>query len=1591
MEGKMFKKTLFNLMLSLLGWTFLAMGSSKDCLILEKDGKIIAENQFFSLLFEPKNGGSITSFLYHGKNLTMKVPGEGILQDLFWEEMSEREFQKKEYKYEILKREPEEVILHLWARGSQGSKQFIEFHKTISIFKDKSIIRVEYEIKNLPHSMTSLTYSPWSHNILGVVGEENTYYFPTTEGIKKVKHNKEKPQGNYWVNNPSRAWSAVISDKGTGVVGICDFRYLKNLYNWFGKDFVTVEWMYGPVTIPCGESFKTTYYFFPFSGLSSIEGATKDIVGTIIPFKDRINLKVVASRSLKATILLRYKILPSEKWQKIKEEKISLLPDKTISLIFPFSFTKQGTYVFNALVKENNQEIGEIETPYVKGKSSGNYTLLPKEKKLFKKEVNYVPFIPTKKVVTPHINWSIPYSKGKVKGLFLVAVTQEREIVELAQRIDLDFVTSTIAFHHYPIGWYPANVLFSKGFKEVEPLLNRDYDFILISGSYNPIGWERIKGRQIYWNYLTKPSREKILKKVKEGSGLIYIYPLKLSGKIEELYRSSHPIKRNHYILLGIPPLPSLNSNKIKVAKYGKGRVLFLEYPGQCLTPFLRTPPEGNYYDYFYSFLGKSILWVSNKEPDVIFSSLSYFSKELKGEIFNKGESARFWIELNILDKQGKKEGEISCKIFLTQGKNSFSLYINTPLKRGKHFLNLFLKDKGNRIVNWATQEIYVERGVGITGIKLNKKIYKEGEKLQGKVSLINRNKEEKSLSLIISWFDAYGRKMEENIFRINLPSVRKKIAGFTVHISKDYDFSFILKNSLSTYNEVLICLKDGEEIIDEAKEIFFIPHREWDDYKVILWHSTWLPDYLGYHHESKILKEMGVDILDVSPWRITRSQASSILKTGLNLSFVNVNRFHLSLESFKEAEKTLIRKPCLSNPEYQKKLKNKLQECVNRVGKYCPFFYSIGDENSLTSYTRPLDICFSPYCLSNFREWLKREYGNLDNLNKCWETNFSSWDEVKPFTTKEILKRKNMNFSPWADHRSFMDAVYKKTLLLCKNTIEEMDKEARVGECGTEKQATYGGHNWYKKMKVWTVLQPYSQHGNQLEIQRSFSFIPLAGFTGYRNNEIHQYYYWWWGLFNGESGTSFWYTPLLLNPDFTPTVLGSCLRKYVKEELKKGIGKLIISSERLNDGIAIHYSQPSLQVSYILKTILSYDTEREYYANQDGFLKLIEDLGLQYNFVASEQIEKGELLKNRYKLLILPLSRAISEKEAEEIKKFVRKGGVVLADCQTGIFDNHLKLYPKPILDSLFKIKRMKIFPKKANMQLKYKKIICQIGYCDDIVSNISPLGCLSSSPIKLGSFVVADSNEKIPAVIINRYGKGKAIYLNFLSEYSDLRKIFREGKMKEILMDILKEVGIEPKVRIISLRDNNEIPYTEIVFFKKQNHLYLGIIRDPSLVKGINSTKASMEEMLAYSEKVKIKLPSTYYIYDIRKNKYLGYSQSIKTTITPGVALLYGLLPYKIKYLDLKLQNRILKPGEVLHGKVILSPKGDYVVRIECFDQKGNCLEYFCKNIELKKGKGNFSLPLSLNEKPGDYKIRVKEVISGKEKEVSFKVKSN
>src|SRR6185312_15877965 len=64
--------------------------------------------------------------------------------------------------------------------------------------------------------------------------------------------------------------------------------------------------------------------------------------------------------------------------------------------------------------------------------------------------------------------------------------------------------------------------------------------------------------------------------------------------------------------------------------------------------------------------------------------------------------------------------------------------------------------------------------------------------------------------------------------------------------------------------------------------------------------------------------------------------------------------------------------------------------------------------------------------------------------------------------------------------------------------------------------------------------------------------------------------------------------------------------------------------------------------------------------------------LGLQFDFVSSEQVEHDALTTGKFKVLILPLSVAISPMEAKSIEAFVTAGGVVIADAAAGIMDDH-------------------------------------------------------------------------------------------------------------------------------------------------------------------------------------------------------------------------------------------------------------------------------------------------------------------------------
>ncbi|MCZ2155910.1 MAG: beta-galactosidase trimerization domain-containing protein [Bryobacterales bacterium] len=107
------------------------------------------------------------------------------------------------------------------------------------------------------------------------------------------------------------------------------------------------------------------------------------------------------------------------------------------------------------------------------------------------------------------------------------------------------------------------------------------------------------------------------------------------------------------------------------------------------------------------------------------------------------------------------------------------------------------------------------------------------------------------------------------------------------------------------------------------------------------------------------------------------------------------------------------------------------------------------------------------------------------------------------------------------------------------------------------------------------------------------------------------------------------------------------------------------------------------IQDGKILPTISNVNGTSKQYVElvkrRDDWAKALEAQGIQFRFLATPQIENGEL--SRFKVLILPYSIALSDAEVSAIEKFVAAGGVVYADEETGRMDEHCRWRSTPAL----------------------------------------------------------------------------------------------------------------------------------------------------------------------------------------------------------------------------------------------------------------------------------------------------------------------
>jgi len=661
----------------------------------------------------------------------------------------------------------------------------------------------------------------------------------------------------------------------------------------------------------------------------------------------------------------------------------------------------------------------------------------------------------------------------------------------------------------------------------------------------------------------------------------------------------------------------------------------------------------------------------------------------------------------------------------------------------------------------------------------------------------------------------------------------------------------------------------------------------------------------------------------------------------------------------------------------------------------------------------------------------LEKKLGTLDAANQKWggsgkPANFRTWTEVVAFANRFYNELSGMrstegwNVTPWCDFRNFMDQTFADAVLRAAAVCKAEDPEARCATEGGQSPFPFGWYNYEQVLRADDVIEPYNG-GNNVEIIRSLKPSAIVLQTlGYqykpgeplteRNRLVQKQARRpvWWGLFHAHRGAIIWDNNQpdyqFVDPETRQLTPAAEAYSPVFNEVRRGIGKLFVNARRTHDGIAIHYSPPSDQIHWLLDNLKharqwmlhnGSDFGSHAIAVRNSWTKLIEDLGLQYEFASPQGIEAGKLNNGSYRVFIMPQSIAVSAEEASEIRKFVHAGGLVVADSRAARMNEHGRDLGGGALDDLFGISR-------AGTQAEPKEIRG--------VANEGSLRLEGKAlQLRVGDAAVTTTSGKalarsggVPLIIVSRFGQGRAIFLNLeVGDYAYERLQANSGSsLPDVVEGILGLAGVQPRLRVLG-SDGKRLPGAEAVIFSNGPVEHVAIFRNPQFDDGGWEDHPTMtapgwagtidNSLLEKEAEVTIEWKTSKQCYDVRNRKDLGAVAVSKATLSPWEPLVFTRSPQPVPELHVEItpQAKAGEPLEVkLTNRTAFPDQAFRVVRLEFETPSGDRYELYARNLLVKSTPHIERIPLACNDPKGRWRAHIHDVATGQSQEVSFSV---
>ena len=896
--------------------------------------------------------------------------------------------------------------------------------------------------------------------------------------------------------------------------------------------------------------------------------------------------------------------------------------------------------------------------------------------------------------------------------------------------------------------------------------------------------------------------------------------------------------------------------------------------------------------------------------------------------------------------------------------------------------VDLVIRDARGRSLGFASATYRVASAITLPSWQPEQPYYRRGDTAVLLADFDNQSTP-REVQLEASLCDMYGRVV----------AVQKKTLTIAAGKSRQ-KIELPTAGSLTTLNRARLTISDASGSLCRADADVFLPEvcPAWDDYLVSTSQFGRSSAYLRPYC-STVARDIGIEGM-VVPTRYTVEvlrQAAPIMYWGA----ADVRAFGYN---FHGSETSTARQPCLSDPETRQKISDSYERLGEALKPYGPMaIASLEDESELSGarYSN-LEVCTSQHCMRRYREWLQAEYKTVESLNREWDTAYGSFEAIEPMKYEQA--RQSDNPAPWVEWRTFMEYVWLDALMLTRQGVKKHYPEVRMGFSNSFGQMPFSGWNFETLSRNVDMTIEYPtiiDHLNppkdedafeadvpamstvirqKLDIRRSFmnDECPSPGWIWYDRSRQGAEFKPWWMAFLGAKGCTPW------GPDSLGVQAGASrmsfwafvhpLLAHTKSsrwfadgvaDLNRGVGKIFVDYEKAPPAVAVLYSQPSMHLAWAWS-----DCDRAFYLNTESLFawyyksrvnvtRLLRELGVSHRYVGTSQIEAGELAK--YRVLFLPCSLCLSEKTLEEIRKFVEGGGVVVADIGAGAADVHGRpIADRQLVRDLFGITRTAVCRKfkprtvtsAADSDTAFPAGMRLAG-ADTVTARVQP---------------GATGEDGTPALLVNKLGSGRAVYLNGFLGYN--------LPSRQWIRSLLASTGVSNPVRITS--DGQEHMGYECAEFSRGDLRVLGILR-----------------LRDEEHPTKVQLDRPAHLYDVRGRKYLGLTDTAEFDLREKAAAVLAVMPYEVRGITVEMATERVEPGESVAIRASVTAAegkpGDHVLRVEVYDPAGRLSRAYTDNVLAVGGQWQGSLPTALSDQHGAWRVVVDDVLSGKRAEAS------